>query len=158
MNTTLTLRLTKNEVTTLVELLSLGSLVAEHNHNPSFDAKLNAVNELEDKIFEHLLCEGHHDMIEFSEDEQAHTVTTQFQQSSWFMECYNEFRQEAFWEELVIRLADRDLARRIGQEKWEAMSEEDRRAQTVDIERTYWSEVEVNGVDHFHLIHPTGLG
>jgi hypothetical protein len=38
------------------------------------------------------------------------------------------------------------------------MSEEDRRAQTVDIERTYWSEVEVNGVDHFHLIHPTGLG
>ena len=99
MNTTLTLRLSKNEVATLVELLSLGCLVAEHNENPAFDAKLNAVNELEDKILEHLLCEGHDDIIEFSEDEQAHTITTRFQQNSWFMECYSEFRQESFWEE-----------------------------------------------------------
>lgn len=53
---------------------------------------------------------------------------------SFFFACYEEFRQESFWEEMVIRLADRDLAQRIGFDVWNQLTEEQRRSQTVELE------------------------
>jgi len=151
-------RFNDSEVQTLVELLSLATLVAEWNQDPAFQHKMAAINSLEDKIFEHILHAGHSDMIEFNEIEQRHQVTDAFEKNSFFMHCYDEFRQESFWEELVIRLADRDLVQRIGMDAWNALSEEERRAKTIEQEKRYWIELEKYGVDHLRVVHPVGQG
>jgi hypothetical protein len=151
-------RFTDSEILTLVELLSLATLVAEWNQNPAFQHKMAAINSLEDKIFEHLLHAGYTKVVEFNEIEQRHQVTDDFEKNSFFMQCYDEFRQESFWEELVIRLADRDLAQRIGFDAWNALTEEQRRAQTIEQEKRYWIELEKHGVDHLRVIHPLGQG
>ncbi len=151
-------RFTKSEVHTLVEMLSLASLVAEWNQNPAFKGKMAAIDALEEKIFEHLFHSGYNDIIEFNEEEQAHQITESFEKKSFFLHCYDEFRQETFWEELVIRLADRDLIARIGLDEWNIMPEDERRSRTGDLEKRYWAELEKNGVDHFRLIHPPGQG
>jgi hypothetical protein len=71
-------RFTKSEVHTLVEMLSLASLVAEWNQNPAFKVKMAAIDSLEEKIFEHLFHSGYNDIIEFNEEEQAHQITESF--------------------------------------------------------------------------------
>jgi hypothetical protein len=58
----------------------------------------------------------------------------------------------------VIRLADRDLARVIGFKAWEKLTEEERRAQTRDIEKRYWEEFSKNGIDRVAVIFPHGEG
>ena len=151
-------RFSDSEIHTLVDLLSLATMVAEWNHHPAFQNQMAVINRLENKIFEHLHHAGYHQMIEFDEIEQRYQVTDEFEKKSFFSQCYEEFRQESFWEELVIRLADRDLARRIGFEAWNQLSEEQRRAQTVEQEKRYWMELEKHGIDHLHIIHPPGQG
>lgn len=151
-------RLTDTEVKTLVDLLSLAALVAEWNHNPAFQAKMLEIDALEDKIYEHLFHAGHNKIIEYNEEEEHYQISQEFEKKGFFLTCYDEFRQEAFWEELVIRLADRDLCKRIGVDAWNLMTEDERRAQTVELEKRYWREVESNGVDNIHLVHPHGLG
>jgi len=58
----------------------------------------------------------------------------------------------------VIRLADRDLARVIGLPAWEKLAEEDRRAQTQDIEKRYWEEFAKNGIERLAVIFPHAEG
>ncbi|MFM2169913.1 MAG: hypothetical protein RI957_142 [Verrucomicrobiota bacterium] len=151
-------RFSDDELQTLVELLSLATMVAEWNQHPAFQNQMAAINRLENKIFEHLYCAGWKQMIEFNEIEQHYQVTDDFQKKSFFFSCYEEFRQESFWEELVIRLADRDLLQRIGFEAWNQLTEDQRRSQTADLEKRYWSEFERHGIDHLRVIHPPGEG
>jgi hypothetical protein len=151
-------RFSDDELQTLVELLSLATMVAEWNQHPAFQNHMAAINRVENKIFEHLYCAGWNQMIEFNEAEQHYQVTDDFQKKSFFFSCYEEFRQESFWEELVIRLADRDLLQRIGFDAWNQLTEEQRRAQTVEWEKRYWAEFERNGIDHLRTIHPPGQG
>jgi hypothetical protein len=151
-------RFSDSEITTLVELLSLATLVSEWNQHPAFQHQMSAINHLENKIFEHIHHAGFGNMIEFNEMEQRYQVTDDFEKKSFFMQCYDEFRQESFWEELVIRLADRDLVQRIGFQAWEQLTEEQRRAQTSEQEKRYWMEFEQHGIDHIRIVHPLGQG
>ena len=80
-------RFTKSEVHTLVEMLSLASLVAEWNQNPAFKGKMAAIDALEEKIFEHLFHSGYNDIIEFNEEEQAHQITESFEKKSLIQQC-----------------------------------------------------------------------
>ena len=61
-------------------------------------------------------------------------------------------RNEIFWEELTLRLAERDVIRKIGLPAWNALDEESRRAQTGPLEKSYWEEFTKRGIDTLHLI------
>ena len=89
---------------------------------------------------------------------QRYRLSPDYQEKSFFQECYDEFRNESFWEELVIRLADRDLVRKIGMKEWRKLTEEQRRERTRDIEQRYWEEFSRNGVNNLHQISKPGEG
>ncbi|WP_338687944.1 hypothetical protein [Haloferula helveola] len=152
------LRFTEDELATLIEMVTLAASVASWNHRPGADEGLGAYEALENKILEKAKHAGLGDVVEFDEEKQRHQVTMDFQAGSFFQECYDEFRNENFWEELVIRLADRDLAKSIGKEAWEKLTEEQRRERTSEIEKNYWKEFERNGIDRVAVIFPPGEG
>lgn len=152
------LRFTERELATLVEMLSLAASVASWNRKPGSDEGVAAYEALEDRVLEKAKLSGFADMIEFDDGKQRHQLTQEFTDGSFFQECYDEFRNENFWEELVVRLADRDLARQIGMEAWEALSEEQRRERTVTIEKRYWEELTEHGIDRLAVIFPPGEG
>lgn len=152
------LRFTDAELATLVEMVSLAANVASWNQKPGSDDGVSAFEALEDKILERAKHAGMGDVIEFDEEKQRHQVTLEFQQEAFFQECYDEFRNENFWEEMVVRLADRDLMRRIGQAAWSKLSEEERRARTEEIEKRYWEEFTQNGIERVAVIFPPGEG
>lgn len=152
------LRFTDKELATLVEMVSLAANVAMWNRKPGADEGVAAFEALEQKILGKVKHAGLGDLIEFDEEKQVHQLKLEHQDGSFFQECYDEFRNESFWEELVIRLADRDLARAIGKPAWEKLTEDQRRARTQDIEKRYWEEFTKNGMNRVVVIHPPGEG
>lgn len=150
------IRLNDSEVHTLIDMISLASMVADWNQEKNVTPRLAAFHALEEKIFENLMHNGYEDLIEYVEEDQRHDVTDAFEQHSSCLDFYTEFREESFWDELVVHMADRDLIQRIGEAKFNRMGEIQRRKMTEEMEKRYWQEVEKNGVANFHIVHPQG--
>jgi len=152
------LRLSDQELATLAEMVSLAANVASWNQKESADVQVAAFESLESKILERAGHAGLGGWIEFDEESQRFRVKPEVEEGLFFHECYDEFRNESFWEELAVRLADRDLARAIGMTAWENLSEEERRARTAAWEKRYWEEFSKHGVDHVVVVTPPGEG
>jgi hypothetical protein len=67
-------------------------------------------------------------------------------------EKLEQFVDDAFWSELVSRLAERDLRQELGATKLseELSAEEEQRL--AAIEDNYWREFEASGVDHLMVL------
>ena len=152
------IRFTEQELATLVEMLSLAANVASWNQKESADAKLSEYEALESKMLEKAAHSGLGAMIEFDQETQRFRVKKEVEETLLYHECYEEFRNESFWDELTVRLADRDLAKSIGIKAWEAMSEEQRRAKTVSSEKRYWEEFSKNGIERVLVMTPPDEG
>jgi hypothetical protein len=152
------LRFTESELAILIEMVSLAANVAAVNQKPGAEEGVAAFEDLESKILERAGHAGFGDIIEFDDEKQQYRVTDEYEGGSFYQECFDEFREESFWEELVIRLADRDLIRSIGLRAWEKLNELERRARTSEIEKRYWDEFTKNGIDRVALIHPPSEG
>lgn len=152
------IRLTEQELATLVQMVSLAANVSSWNQKPGSTSQVAAFEDLEAKILEKASHSGFADWLEFDEESQRLRIKPEVEADAFYNDCYEEFRNESFWEELVIRLADRDLARAIGHSAWEALSEDQRRARSKDTEKRYWDEFIASGIDHVHVINPPGQG
>lgn len=152
------LRLSDQELATLVEMVSLAANVASWNQKESANDQVTAFENLESKILEKAGHSGLGDWIEFDEETQRFRVKADKEEGLFYHECYEEFRNESFWDELAVRLSDRDLARAIGFDVWEKLSEEERRARTVAWEKRYWEEFSKRGVERVVVVTPPGEG
>lgn len=152
------LRFSDQEFATLVEMVSLASLVASWNQKETADGGLSAYEDLEHKILERAGHAGMGGWIEFDEERQRLRLRQDVEERLFCHECYDEFRNENFWEELVIRLADRDLVRMIGPSEMEKLTEEERRARTEAWEKRYWEEFSKHGIDRVVVMTPPGEG
>ena len=152
------IRFTEQELATLVEMLSLAANVASWNQKESADGKLSEFEGFESKMLEKAAHSGLGAMIEFDQETQRFRVKKEVEETLFYHECYEEFRNESFWDELTVRLADRDLAKSIGIKAWEALSEEQRRAKTVSSEKRYWEEFSKNGIERVLVMTPPNEG
>lgn len=139
-------------------MVSLAANVASWNQKESASEKIAAFEDLESRILEKAGHSGLSDWIEFDEESQRFRVKEEMEERLFYHECYDEFRNESFWDELALRLADRDLARAIGQTAWDLLSEEERRARTSAWEKRYWEEFTKHGVERVLVITPPGEG
>lgn len=67
-------------------------------------------------------------------------------------EKFERFVEDAFWTELVSRLAERDLRQELGPTKLGDELSEDEEERLVGIEDEYWREFEAHGVEHLVLL------
>ncbi len=147
--------LSSKEVATLIDMLSLATLVVGWDEETNVPRN-KAFFELQEKMFCAIKDSGFTHLVEYDPQMGCHDITAEHLVHSKTTEIYTEFRDEVFWEELVIHLADRDLIKRIGEERFERLDEETRREMLVEEEKNYWREVEKNGVDHLYIVHPQG--
>jgi len=148
------LRLSDQELATLVEMVSLASMVASWNQKESADTQIANYETLEDKILERAAHAGLGAWIEYDQEKQRYRLKNEVEEGLFCHECYDEFRNESFWEELAVRLSDRDLARAIGLKAWEKLTEEQRRDRTAAWEKRYWEEFTKHGIDRVVVISP----
>lgn len=67
-------------------------------------------------------------------------------------EKIDRFVEDAFWSELVSRLAERDLRAELGPTKLTEELSEDEEDRLATLEDNYWREFETKGVDHLVLL------
>jgi hypothetical protein len=67
-------------------------------------------------------------------------------------EKIDRFVEDAFWSELVARLAERDLRAELGATKLADELTEDEEAQLATLEDNYWREFETKGVDNLVVL------
>jgi hypothetical protein len=67
-------------------------------------------------------------------------------------EKIDRFVEDAFWSELVARLAERDLRSELGATKLGDELTEDEEERLSAIEDSYWREFETKGVDHLVVL------
>ena len=152
------LRFTEEELTTLVEMVSLAAEVASLNRKPGSEGSFRVYEEFESTLLEKARLKGLAEIIEFDEETQRHRVSTDYLTKSFVQECLDEMRNEIFWEEITLRLAERDIIRKIGLPAWNQLDEASRRARTEPIERRYWEEFTKKGIDNLHVIARFGAG
>ncbi len=147
------LRFTEEELGVLIDMISLAAEVASLNRRSSgAKERFARFEELENTILEKVMHLGFGDIVELDEAQQRYRVTTDYLTRSYVQESLDEMRNEIFWEELTLRLAERDVIRKIGLPAWNSMDEKARRERTSSIEKSYWEEFTKRGIDTLHLI------
>lgn len=152
------LRFTEEELATLLEMISLAAEVASLNRKPGAETSFRVFEDLENTIVEKAKLKGFADIIEFDEESQKHRVKADHLSRSFVQECIDEMRNEVFWEELTLRLAERDIIRKLGLTEWNKLNEAQRREATQPIEKRYWDEFTKSGIDNLHVIASFGKG
>lgn len=67
-------------------------------------------------------------------------------------EKLEQFVEDAFWGELVARLAERDLRAELGSTKLGSELTEEEESRLIELEDGYWREFESKGVDHLIVL------
>lgn len=152
------LRLSEQELGALVQMVSLAATIASWNQKQSAAERTSVFEDLESKILEKAAHSGLGDWIEFDESSQRFRLRREVEERMFHAECYEEFRSESFWDELAIRLADRDLIRAIGLSSWEKLGEEEKRKRAETWEKRYWQEFSKFGIERVAVLAPPGEG
>ena len=148
------LRFTEEELATLVEMVSLAAEVANMVPEETQTADIARFESVESKILESAKHAGMAGWIEFDEQRGKNRVTEKFQSEAYFQHCIDKFREANFWEELMIRLAERDLIKAIGEQAYLKLDEKARRKKTEPLEKRYWSKFRKQGILPLHWIEP----
>ena len=67
-------------------------------------------------------------------------------------ETLDQFVEDAFWSELVARLAERDVRAELGATQSDAELTDDEEEKLDGFEDRYWREFETSGVDHLVVL------
>ena len=141
------LRVSDEELATLVEMVSLATEMAALNPDDAGQAGYARFEGIENKVLEAAKSTGLAGIFEFDIERGKNRVTEKFQENAYFQECFNEVRNAVFWEELMLRLAERDLIKEIGPAAHEALNEEERRKKAAPLEKRYWDKFQKDGTD-----------
>lgn len=152
------LRLTDEELWDLAEMLHLAFWIASYSRKPEAEPGVRRYDALLQKVLEKVKNAGFTDVITYDPERQGLAFREDFQDKAFFTQRYDEFRLESFWEELVMRMADRDLIEEIGLPAFEKLGPDERKARTEASEKRYWAEFEKRGIDRLNLLYSEDEG
>ena len=90
-------------------------------------------------------------MVEIDEDRNQYRPTEQFEENTEAWRLLDEYDDLVFWEELIVRLAERDIARMPGKSDIEAMSGEEYDRLAQPLEEKYAGEFFEHGIERLTL-------
>ncbi|MCX6560487.1 MAG: hypothetical protein NTZ26_08220 [Candidatus Aminicenantes bacterium] len=144
------IKLSRAQYETLMRLVYLGNWMVNGFRDKDKDSDTDA---LENYIYAKARDFGLGDRITYDEEADAH-FPTETQESEWLADL-DDGKNDLFWDELMYRLADRDLVARFGEANVDAMSAEERKRMEDELADLYYKEFEKNGLDKLQLIRPS---
>lgn len=143
---------TREEYRRLLDIVFMADWVI-NAHKIKENSKTEKYNKLEQKIYSYAKEMGFEDLVEYAPDQEKYYSTRKFEDEGRAMAFIYEFENDTFWDELISRLADRDLIRQIGGiENLSQLSFEERIERTVPLEEKYSSEFEERGLDGVSIV------
>ncbi len=141
---------TKNEYRLLIDMLYVANWVM-HSHDIGSERSHIAHYNLYQKLMSHYREMDANDIIEQAANEGAYCETEDYEIEliEKFLEPYSE---ETFWEELVDRLATRDLSNTIGFKRYQEMDVEEQAEVMTDVVNRYEKEFAEHGLDRIKIM------
>lgn len=146
------LRFTDDELITLAEMLTLACWATFWNHKPGSDEGVARFDNMLEKVLSRMQHNGQGSEVESDPERQRLRLRKDKEEGSFYAQCYDEMRAETFWEELVIRMAERQLNKRYDELQLSQLSEEKRKEITEPITKRYWEEFSAKGIENLHII------
>ena len=143
------IKFTKDKYAKLMRLVYLGNWVVNGYHTDDIDEESDA---LEDYIYSKARDFGLEKTTTYEEDQNAWYPKSSIE-DEWLADL-DEYKNDAFWDELEYRLADRDLVARYGENAVDGMSSEERQDTERQLVDNYYEEFQKNGLKNFVLMRP----
>ncbi len=144
--------ISKEEYIDLLDLLHMAGwiLVA---HKTEDDPRMGRYDSILQKFYALAKDAGAANLIEYDPVGAKHYPTREFEESSDAMVFVDEFVDHSFWDELIVRFAERDAARMAGgYEQLNQLSHEDQHALEDPIEDRYSEEFDEYGIDRLEIV------
>ena len=74
---------------------------------------------------------------------------------AFYSDVLDEYRDSVFWAELVSRVAEQSLIENLGQERADALSDDERTLRLSSLEKALWNEVTRHGIDRMMFMLPS---
>ena len=122
-----------------------------HSHELIDERSHKEHEDLYDKIKSYYREMEAEDLIEHSKETDSYYETREYEEKA-LEEFISPYDEEIFWEELVDRLAKRDVFRKIGVKEYNAMELEERIKTMSPVVDRYEDEFERHGLDRVKIM------
>ena len=144
------INITKNQYKLLIEMLFAGNWLINGHRLP--DKRLDNYEQLE-QYFLSFYKEVHmDDYIEYDNKHNCYYHTRKFEDEFFSKKYVEDYDEDTFWEELISRLAMRDMVRDYGLEQINKMDDSARMEKRFEYEEKYNREFEEHGLEKL-IIH-----
>ena len=150
------IEITKEEYNDVLDMFHMASWVLI-SHNTREDPRIEKYDSIIQKFYALAREMGRGDLIEYDPGSRKYHPTKAFEDTSRSLEFIDDFVDHSFWDELIIRFAERDAARQAGgYEKLDLLGHEDRHALVDPIEDRYAEEFNEHGIEHLEIVEHFG--
>ena len=134
-----TLKLSDEEARDLAEMLSTAATVAASNQQDGAEARLAAWGNLVSRLMKELSVTSKlKGRIAYADELGGYAFTREYEESAFFQDCLDEYRDNSFWADLVTRMADKAISEHLGPEYFENMPDVQSLGHVHDLS-TQWS-------------------
>lgn len=136
---------TKEQLETFLDIVCLGDWMI----NAARVERIEKYDALAQRVFKAAKDAGLKG-VEYDEKDDEYWLTAEYEESI-LQEFKEEYDNEAFWDDLPDRLAERDMGRKFGKKAIEAMDNEKRFKEHMTICQKYEAEFEKNGLENVRI-------
>jgi len=144
--------ITKEEYMDLLDLLHIANWVLV-SHKTTVDPHVEKLEMIIQKFYAMAREIGRGDLVEYDPGKGKYRPTKTLEDTSRSLEFIDEFIDHSFWDELIVRFAERDAARQAGgYEKLDLLDHEDRHALVDPLEERYAEEFNERGIEQLEIV------
>jgi hypothetical protein len=146
------IEMTEEEYRDLLDVLHMAEWMM-HAHATEKDPATEPYDRVIQKLYAVAKTMGQDDLIEYDADAREYFATRKFDDTTLSWEFIDDFTEETFWDELIHRLTDRDLSRKVGgNELMDKLSMKERFTLESPIIEKYSKEFEERGLDRLEIV------
>jgi len=143
------LKLTKDEYEKLIKVVYLGEWMINSHRLP--DETNEEYESVEQRIYSHAKEAGMEHLIMYDEGLKKFFPTRELEMESDAEMFREEYDNEAFWDELIDGLSNRDFVRTYGEDAIKAMTPEERFKKLCPFVDKYEDETEKRGIENLEI-------
>ncbi len=142
----MSINMTQQEYRLLLDLLLVADWVI-HSNRAGDAPEAESYRMLTQKLFSLAPQFGMDDLVEVDPEYNQYRPSAKLEKSTTAWQVLDEYDDATFWEELIVRLAERDVVNMPGKAEVERMSPEEYDRYAVPLEEKYANEFLENGLE-----------
>lgn len=148
-----TITLTKKQLHHLLDLVYCGEwMINAIRGDKDGEPRIEKYEVADQLILKSAYEAGMTDMVEKDAESGRYYPTRAFEERKDIEQYRDEYNERTFWDELIDRLAARDLHRMFGEKALRAMPREERMNKLYALLDYYGDECERNGIERFSIV------